>query len=138
MKSVTIGKASKITGLSQKMIRYYEQQGLLKTMTRTESGYRIYNEHDLHSLRFIRSARELGFSLKQIASLTDLWQDRNRSSSEVKKLALDHINELEGKARTLQQMADTLKQLATKCHGDDRPECPILNAIEHAKGDINP
>lgn len=131
MQLVTIGEAAKLTGLSPKMIRYYEQQGLLDNLARTDAGYRVYNEHNLHSLQFIRSARDLGFSLKQIAALTDLWQNRNRSSSEVKKLALNHIAELEEKAHTLQKMADTLKQLAIRCHGDDRPQCPILDAIEY-------
>lgn len=130
MKPVTIGEAARLSGLSPKMIRYYEEQGLLINLVRTDAGYRLYKEADLHSLKFIRSARELGFSLKQVKELTNLWHDRNRSSSEVKQLALAHINELEQKAQILQQMADTLKQLALKCHGDNRPQCPILDAIE--------
>lgn len=130
MSNITISKAAKLTGLSPKMIRYYEKYGLLEKTNRNDSGYRLYSDADLHSLNFIRSARDLGFSLKQIAALTDLWQDRERTSSEVKKLALQHINELEEKSQQLQQMANTLRHLAKQCHGDDRPQCPILDGIE--------
>lgn len=126
----TIGEASKQTGLSPKMIRYYEAQGLFSPKGRSEAGYRLYEETDLHALRFIRSARELGFSLAQIAELTSLWRDRRRSSAEVKRLALTHIDELEAKAKLLQGMADTLRTLARHCHGDQRPDCPILEGIE--------
>lgn len=130
MDKITIGQAAKLTSLSPKMIRYYEKYGLFQATTRTEAGYRLYSDQDIHALNFIRSARDLGFSLKQIKELTNLWHDRQRSSSEVKKLALLHINELENKAKQLQQMANTLKDLAQKCHGDDRPQCPILDGIE--------
>lgn len=130
MHKITIGEAAKITGLSPKMIRYYEQQEIFRPTARTAAGYRLYSEQDLHSLNFIRSARDLGFSLKQIKALTDLWHNHTRSSAEVKKLALLHINELEAKAMQLQQMANTLKHLAQQCHGDGRPQCPILDGIE--------
>lgn len=126
---VTIGEAAARSGLSPKMIRYYEQEGLFRPHARTAAGYRQYDDQDLHALHFIRSARDLGFSLKQIAELTGLWRDRRRASSEVKRLALLHVRELEAKAATLQRMADTLRELARHCHGDERPECPILDAI---------
>lgn len=126
---LNIGEAAIRTGLTPKMIRYYEQQGLFEPHARSTAGYRQYDGQDLHSLNFIRSARELGFSLKQIAELTDLWRDRDRASAEVKRLALAHIDELEDKAATLQRMAATLRELARHCHGDDRPECPILDGI---------
>ncbi|MDN5844047.1 MAG: Cu(I)-responsive transcriptional regulator [Alcaligenaceae bacterium] len=129
----TIGQAAQASGISAKMIRYYESMGIFAPSGRNASGYRQYNEQDLHALRFIRSARDLGFSLKQIADLTALWRDTQRSSAEVKRLALAHIAELEDKAGTLQKMADTLRNLADHCHGDDRPECPILSGIEHAQ-----
>ncbi|MFT0531848.1 Cu(I)-responsive transcriptional regulator [Castellaniella hirudinis] len=126
----TIGTAARLTGLSPKMIRYYESQGLFKPRGRSSAGYRLYDDADLHALRFIRSARELGFSLAQIAELTGLWHDHRRASAEVKKLALAHIDALEAKAAVLQSMADTLRTLARHCHGDQRPECPILEGIE--------
>ena len=126
----TIGEAARLTGLTPKMIRYYESQGLFQPRGRSASGYRLYGEADLHALRFIRSARELGFSLAQIADLTGLWRDRHRASAEVKRLALAHIDALEAKAALLQGMAGTLRTLARRCHGDDRPECPILDGIE--------
>lgn len=126
---LNIGEAAARTSLTPKMIRYYEQQGLFEPHARSTAGYRQYDGQDLHSLNFIRSARELGFSLKQIAELTDLWRNRSRASAEVKRLALAHIDELEDKAATLQRMAATLRELAGHCHGDDRPECPILEGI---------
>ncbi|WP_345797968.1 Cu(I)-responsive transcriptional regulator [Castellaniella sp. MT123] len=125
----TIGDAAVHTGLSPKMIRYYESLGILTPQGRSTAGYRLYNEADLHALRFIRTARELGFSLKQIAELTDLWRDRHRASAEVKRLALAHIDALEAKAALLQSMAGTLRTLARHCHGDDRPDCPILEGL---------
>lgn len=127
---LTIGEAAARTGLSAKMIRYYEQEGLFVPQARNAAGYRQYGEADLHALRFIRSARDLGFSLKQIAELTGLWRDRERASAEVKRLALSHIDALEAKADLLRGMAATLRELAQRCHGDDRPECPILEGLE--------
>lgn len=125
----TIGEAAARTGLTPKMIRYYESQALFAPQGRSDAGYRLYDEADLHALRFIRSARDLGFSLSQIAALTDLWRDRHRASAEVKRLAMAHIDELEAKAAVLQSMAATLRTLALHCHGDDRPECPILEGL---------
>lgn len=126
---LTIGEAAARTRLTAKMIRYYEREGLFTPHGRSSAGYRQYDGQDLHSLNFIRSARDLGFSLKQIAALTDLWQDRDRASAEVKRLALAHIDELEAKAATLQRMAATLRELASHCQGDNRPECPILEGL---------
>ncbi|HUH40298.1 MAG TPA: Cu(I)-responsive transcriptional regulator [Castellaniella sp.] len=131
----TIGQAAARTGLTPKMIRYYESLGLFAPKARSSAGYRQYDERDLHSLRFIRSARNLGFSLEQIAELTALWRDRARSSAEVKRLAQDHIAELEHKAALLQGMANTLKTLARQCHGDARPDCPILEGLENQASD---
>lgn len=127
---LNIGEAAKRTGLSQKMIRHYESLGLFTPQARSKAGYRQYGPGDLHALFFIRSARELGFSLKQIAELTSLWHDRERASYEVKRLALEHIASLEAKAETLHKMAATLRELAQQCHGDDRPECPILDGLQ--------
>ncbi|MGB6241170.1 MAG: Cu(I)-responsive transcriptional regulator [Castellaniella sp.] len=125
----TIGDAADQTGLTPKMIRYYESQGLFTPQGRSSAGYRLYDESDLHALRFIRSARELGFSLAQIADLISLWHDRHRASAEVKRLALTHIQDLEAKAALLQSMANTLRTLAQHCHGDARPDCPILEGL---------
>ena len=129
-KPLTIGEAAARTGLSAKMIRYYEQEGLFVPLARSQAGYRQYGEADLNALRFIRSARDLGFSLKQITELTSLWRDRGRASAEVKQLALAHIESLEAKAALLNSMATTLRNLAQRCHGDDRPDCPILEGLE--------
>ena len=129
MNSVNIGQASKASGVSAKMIRHYEEVGLIPAASRTESGYRQYNEAEVHSLRFIRHARDLGFSIAQIGELVGLWQIRRRSSSRVKALALAHVAELERKVANLQAMKETLEHLAHCCHGDDRPECPILDRL---------
>lgn len=126
---MNIGLAAVQTGISAKMIRYYENKGLLEPVARTTAGYRIYAANDLHALRFIRRARDLGFSLKQIDALTTLWWDKDRASAEVKQLACLHIAELEHKARMLNEMAATLQNLAANCHGNDRPECPILDRL---------
>ena len=127
---MNIGQAAQATGISAKMIRYYESIGLIVPAGRTASGYRIYTEQDLHTLRFVRRARGLGFSVEQMHELLALWRDRKRASAEVKRVALQHVEELERKAADLQQMADTLKHLARHCHGDDRPECPIIEELE--------
>ena len=129
MNSVNIGQASKASGVSAKMIRHYEEVGLIPAASRTESGYRQYGEAEVHSLRFIRHARDLGFSIAQIGELVGLWQNRRRSSSRVKALALAHVADLERKVANLQAMKETLEHLAHCCHGDDRPECPILDRL---------
>lgn len=126
---MNIGNAAAATGVSAKMIRYYEEIGLIGPVARTESGYRVYAENDVHLLRFVRRARDLGFSIDQIGKLIALWQDRDRASAEVKALALEHIGELRAKITELDAMARTLEHLAANCHGDGRPDCPILEDI---------
>lgn len=126
----TIGQTAQLTGLSAKMIRDYERHGLLGDVSRSESGYRLFNQQDLQTLHFISHARQLGFSLAQLQDLLQLWHNKSRSSAEVKKLALQHIQQLEQRANTLLAMAATLKDLSERCHGDERPDCPILKGLE--------
>ncbi len=126
---MNIGDAAKASGVSVKMIRHYEAIGLLPTATRTESGYRVYRPEDVHALRFIRNARDLGFPLAEIEELLGLWRDRARASAEVKRLALAHVAAIDEKGKALQAMGDTLRHLAAACHGDHRPDCPILEGI---------
>jgi MerR family gold-responsive transcriptional activator of gol and ges genes len=127
---MNIGQASKASGVSAKMIRYYEQTGLIPAADRTSSGYRDYSNTDVHMLRFIRRARDLGFSVAEISDLLGLWRDETRQSVEVKRLAQGHIDELEKKIKGLQDMAHTLTMLVNACHGDHRPHCPILPSLE--------
>jgi Cu(I)-responsive transcriptional regulator len=127
--NMNIGEASKATGISVKMLRYYEEIGLVRPALRTYSGYRVYSGKDVATLRFIRRARDLGFQVKQIASLLDLWQDGSRSSADVKALALGHVAELERRRREIDEMIATLEHLARHCHGNDRPDCPILTSL---------
>jgi len=131
---MNIGQAASATGISAKMIRYYESIGLIGPATRTESGYRAYSEHDLHTLRFVRRARDLGFSVEQMHELLALWRDRGRASADVKRIALSHVEGLERKAAELQQMADSLRHLARHCHGDSRPDCPIIEELGGGAG----
>lgn len=126
---MNIGQASKASGISTKMIRHYESVGLLPPAGRTDAGYRQYGERDVHTLRFIRHARDLGFSIPEIGELVGLWQDRGRPSRAVKSLAERHIAELDAKARALLAMKATLEHLVHCCHGDDRPDCPILEQL---------
>ena len=126
---MNIGEASGATGVSAKMIRYYEETGLITPAQRSAAGYRVYAENDIQSLRFIRRARDLGFTVKQIEDLLALWRDRSRASSDVKRIATDHIAELQKKMRELQEMVTTLSHLAHNCYGDDRPDCPILTSL---------
>ena len=130
---MNIGQASQATGISAKMIRYYETIGLITPASRTAAGYRTYAEQDLHTLKFIRRARGLGFSVEQMHELLALWRDRKRASADVKRVALQHVEELERKAAELQQMADTLKHLAQHCHGNERPDCPIIDELEKGR-----
>jgi Cu(I)-responsive transcriptional regulator len=130
MTLVTIAQASAATGVSAKMIRHYESIGLIKAPLRTENRYRHYAEADLHDLGFIRRSRDLGFSFEDIRQLLDLWRNKGRSSAEVKAIALRHIRELDEKATALAAMSRTLKTLAESCHGDARPDCPILEALD--------
>lgn len=129
---MNIGQASRATGVSAKMIRYYERIGLLAPAARTDSNYRSFGERDLNDLRFIRRARSLGFAVREIEHLLSLWRDRARPSREVKDLALRHVSELEARIAEMQAMAATLRHLAGACAGDDRPDCPILHDL--AKG----
>ena len=130
---VNIGDAAASSGVSAKMIRHYEDIGLIGKASRTDSGYRTYAENDIHVLRFIRQARNLGFSIRQIGELLALWKDRRRPSAKVKTLALEHVRELDERIAEMQAMKSTLEQLAHSCHGDHRPECPILEGIETGK-----
>lgn len=126
---MNIGAASAATGVSAKMIRHYESLGLLPEVPRTGSGYRRYDERALHSLRFIRRARELGFGLDEIEQLLALWADRGRASAEVKALAARHAADLEARIQRMQAMQRTLQHLVHACHGDGRPDCPILDDL---------
>lgn len=123
---MNIGQAARESGLSAKMIRHYEATGLLKPAHRTDSGYRIYQGGDLHTLAFIKRSRDLGFSLEEIARLLELWQDRSRASADVKALAGQHIDALNRRIDELLGLRDTLQRLVHDCQGDDRPDCPIL------------
>ncbi|HLT25445.1 MAG TPA: Cu(I)-responsive transcriptional regulator [Zeimonas sp.] len=126
---MNIGEASKASGVSAKMIRHYESLGLIPPAQRSDAGYRRYSANDVHRLAFIARARDLGFSIAEIARLVDLWQDRSRPSAKVKALALEHVERLDRKVRELLEMKATLEALARSCHGDDRPECPILDTL---------
>lgn len=130
-KIFNIGQASKASGISSKMIRHYEDVGLLGTAKRTHSGYRIYNDNDLHVLTFIRQARDLGFSIKKIQELLGLWLNNDRTSEQVKKIAMEHIVELDVKIQSLQSMKEELLDLAKRCHGNARPDCPIIEKLAH-------
>lgn len=124
-----IGEASALTGVSAKMIRHYEATGLIPPASRTFANYRLYNDADVHRLRFIKRARNLGFSMKQIEQLLGLWSDPGRSSAEVKQLALAHAAELQARIHEMQAMQRSLQALAKDCHGDQRPDCPILDDL---------
>jgi len=127
---MNIGQAAKASGVSAKMIRYYEQTGLIPKADRRESGYRDYSPSDVHMLRFIRRARDLGFAVAEINELLGLWRDKSRHSSDVKRIAQTHIDRLQERARNLEAMAATLATLVECCSGDDRPDCPILDDLE--------
>ncbi|KGJ02322.1 Cu(I)-responsive transcriptional regulator [Paracoccus halophilus] len=126
---MNIGKAAAASGVSAKMIRYYESIGLIPEASRTDSGYRDYSDKDVHTLRFIRRARDLGFSVEKITELLALWRDPGRASADVKRVALAHVEELERKARELREMSMTLQHLAENCRGNDRPDCPIIEKL---------
>lgn len=128
---MNIGEASKASGVSTKMIRHYESVGLFPEAARTEVGYRQYREREVNTLRFIRHSRDLGFSIEQIRELLGLWQNQKRPSRQVKALAQAHIEELDAKLNELQAMKATLVHLVNCCHGDDRPECPIIENLSH-------
>ena len=125
---MNIGEAADMTGLPSKTIRYYEDIGLIKP-DRAANGYRDYDDKDVHRLAFIQRSRSLGFSIDECRSLLSLYEDKERASSDVKALATDKIREIDRKLRELKSLRDTLKTLADHCHGDDRPDCPIINEI---------
>lgn len=127
---MNIGQAAKASGVSSKMIRYYETTGLIPKAERRDSGYRVYSPADVHMLRFIRRARDLGFSVAEINDLLSLWRDQSRHSADVKRIAKKHVADLHDRISAMKQMADTLKGLVDSCAGDDRPECPILADLE--------
>jgi len=123
---MNIGQAARASGVSAKMIRYYEQIGLVRPADRTDSNYRSFDAKNVNELRFIKRARSLGFSVEEIANLLSLWQDRGRPSRDVKAIADAHVTDLEARIAEMQAMADTLRHLSHCCAGDDRPDCPIL------------
>lgn len=126
---MNIGEAAGRSGVSAKMIRYYEQSGLIPAAHRRSSGYREYGEDDVHRLRFVRRARDLGFSVEQIGELLSLWGDHGRASADVHAVTLEHIAQLRTKAAEIQGMIDVLQRLADGCHHDDSPQCPILDEL---------
>ncbi len=124
-----IGRASKASGVSVKMVRHYELIGLLKNVARTDANYRVYSDQDVHTLRFIKRARTLGFSVDDIRELLSLWQNKSRPSASVKKVAAGHMDQLKRKIAEMQSMVTTLQHLTLHCHGDQRPDCPILDDL---------
>ena len=131
---VNIGDAARASGVSTKMVRHYESLGLLGAVARTDSGYRQYSAADIHTLRFIKRARDLGFSMAEIGNLVGLWHDQARASSEVKRVAQQHLIELETRIQAMQDMRRTLQKLVQSCQGDDRPDCPILDNLAGGPG----
>ena len=126
---VSISQAASLSGISAKMVRHYESLGLLPRVARTDSGYRQYSEAEIHTLRFIKRARDLGFSMAEIGELVALWQNRRRTSASVKRIAQKHVDELATRIEAMQAMQRTLLLLLHHCHGDERPECPILDDL---------
>ena len=126
---MNIGQAAKASGVTAKMIRHYEELDLIRPAGRTAGGYRVYDDREVHTLRFIRRARDLGFSMKEIAALLALWQDKRRASSAVRQVASAHLDALDRKIAELQAMRRTLQHLIEGCHGDHRPDCPILDDL---------
>ena len=126
---VNIGEAARLSGVSAKMVRHYEGLALLPRVARTDNGYRQYGEADVHTLRFIKRARDLGFSMDEISQLVGLWQNRRRASASVRKVAEKHADELARRIAAMQEMQRTLQHLIHCCHGDERPECPILEEL---------
>jgi Cu(I)-responsive transcriptional regulator len=127
---MNIGQAAKATGISAKMIRYYEDTGLIGPVARTDAGYRIYSPRDIHTLGFIKRSRDMGFSVERIGELLALWNDHSRHSADVKRMASEHIQELRERISQLQEMVQTVQGLVDCCAGDGRPDCPILRDIE--------
>jgi Cu(I)-responsive transcriptional regulator len=127
---MNIGQVAKASGVSQRMVRHYEAIGLIPPPRRRDSGYRDYALADVHRLRFIANARDLGFPIEEIRKLLGLWSDRARNSADVKRLALAHAEALGEKLEAIEAMRATLLQLASACHDDERPDCPIIEALE--------
>ena len=132
MSALNIGQAAQRSGVSAKMVRHYESLGLLPKIARTDAGYRQYGDKEVHTLRFIRRARGLGFSMAEIAQLLKLWQNRRRASADVKRIALAHAADLQRRIDEMTAMQRTLERLASCCHGDARPDCPILDELGSA------
>lgn len=130
---MNIGQAAKASGVSAKMIRYYESTGLIRPADRSNSGYRHFSNVDVHILRFIRRSRDLGFAVEQISELLMLWQDRSRKSGDVKQVAMNHVMDLKNRISKLESMVTTLSKLADCCQGDERPDCPILEDLFSAE-----
>ena len=128
-----VGEAARLSGVSAKMVRHYESLGLLPTVSRTEAGYRQYTDKEVHTLRFIRRARDLGFGMSEIAELLKLWQNRRRSSATVKQIASEHVAALDARMAEMAAMRKTLQHLVHCCNGDDRPDCPILDDLAHGR-----
>jgi len=126
---VNIGEAARLSGVSAKMVRHYESLGLLRAVSRTDSGYRQYSEAEVHTLRFIKRARDLGFSMEEIGELVELWQNRRRASASVRRIAQKHAEDLGARIAAMQEMRKTLQHLIHCCQGNERPECPILEDL---------
>ncbi|MBY0611220.1 MAG: Cu(I)-responsive transcriptional regulator [Beijerinckiaceae bacterium] len=135
---MNIGEVAAASGITTKMLRYYETIGLIDAAPRTEAGYRVYSHDDIHTLRFIKRARALGFSLDEARELVALWRDKSRASADVKRFALKQIADLEAKIAELQAMSRTLQHLASTCHGDERPDCPILADLADPAAGLGP
>jgi MerR family copper efflux transcriptional regulator len=131
---VNIGEAARLSGVSAKMLRHYESLGLLPRVSRTDSGYRLYGEKEVHTLRFIKRSRDLGFSMDEIAELVGLWQNRRRASGSVKRIAQKHADDLARRIAAMAGMQQTLRHLIHGCHGDERPDCPILDDLAGESG----
>ena len=130
---MNIGEAAAASGVSTKMIRYYERTGLIEAAGRTAAGYRVYTDNDVHTLQFIRRSRDLGFSVAKIENLLALWHDRDRASADVKAVALEHVDHLCQKVAEMEAMIATLKYLAEHCSDDGRPDCPILKDLAEGR-----
>jgi len=126
---MNIGTAARQSGVPAKTIRYYESVGLIAAAERTSAGYRVYDRNDVETLRFVQRARSLGFSVEEVGSLLALWRDRGRSSSEVKAMARHRVADIDRKIAELSEMRETLTHLMQRCHGDARPDCPILQGL---------
>jgi MerR family copper efflux transcriptional regulator len=135
--TMNIGAAAGASGVTAKLSRHYEAIGLLRPAPRRPNDYRDYGERDVHELRFIKRARRLGFSMDEIGALLMLWRDRARPSREVRRIAEAHVGDLEARIVEMQAMAKTLRELVRACHGDDRPDCPILDDLATGENQVS-